>query len=97
MSLSRKKKMHKIVLKHRKVQSRTTAETVKTSEGREFIILYEHFFMSKVCLKWVPRFFTFDKNLLSAQSALWRCWGEMKRIFHASRDYGWNRSQVSNR
>ena len=63
LSSCSKKKIHKIVLAHRKLKLRAIAEELKTLEHSKFAILHEHLSMSKQCSKWIPRLFTVDKKL----------------------------------
>ena len=52
------KKVHKIVLKDRKVKLREIADTLKISKGSVFIILHENLSMRKLLSKWVLRLLT---------------------------------------
>ncbi|CAK9803082.1 Protein GVQW3 [Anthophora quadrimaculata] len=56
------KKVHKIVLKDRKMKLREIADTLKISEGSVFTILHENLSMRKLLSKWVPRLLTPDQK-----------------------------------
>ena len=53
-------KVHKIVLRDRKLKFREISDTLKMSEGSVFTILHESLGMRKLFSKWVPRLLTPD-------------------------------------
>ena len=55
-------KVHKIVLRNRKLKLREIADTLKISEGSVFIIMHESLVTHKLFSKWVPRLLTSDKK-----------------------------------
>jgi len=56
------KKVHKLVLKDRKMKLREIADTLTISEGSVFTILHENLRMRKLFSKWVPRLLTPDQK-----------------------------------
>ena len=60
--LTRKIKVHKIVLGDRKLKLREIADTLKISEGSMFTILHESLGIRKLFSKWVPRLLTPDQK-----------------------------------
>ncbi|XP_023214386.1 uncharacterized protein LOC111617308, partial [Centruroides sculpturatus] len=56
------KKVHKIVLKDRKVKLCEIADILKISEGSVFTILHENLSMHKLLSKWVLRLLTLDQK-----------------------------------
>ena len=55
-------KIHDIVLNDAKVKVREIAEIVSISTERVVNILHTHFFMRKLCVRWVPRLLSIDQK-----------------------------------
>ncbi|KAF8785126.1 Protein GVQW3 like protein [Argiope bruennichi] len=58
----KKKNVHKIVLKDRKMKLREIADTLKISECSVFTLLHENLGMRKLLSKWVQRLLTPDQK-----------------------------------
>ena len=56
-------KIHKIVLKDRRLKMSAKAETTGISTERVHNILHQHLCMETLCVRWVPRLLTIDQKL----------------------------------